>query len=392
MTGPLKGLKVLDFSTLLPGPYGTMMLADLGAEVTRVVAPGSGSLRADMPDGEPNPIDLMLCRNKRSLTLNMKDPASAEIVRRLIERSDALVEQFRPGVMARLGWDYEAAKKVNPKIIYCSLTGYGQDGPYRDRAGHDLNYLAISGILSYSGRKEVGPSPCGIQIADLCAGSYNMVVGLLAALYHRDKTGEGQHVDIAMLDGSIALNAISGSAFTRYGVVPGYETELLNGGSLYDCYATKDGRYLSVGGLEPKFLADFLQGIGKPELAPNPSTSMYTIPNKQEAKRIVTEIIASKTFAEWSEVFAHRDACVEPVLTLKEMSDHPQIKARGMVVEMESAGGKKVRQFAHPNKYSSTAPEYRHAGRNGGAETDAILSEIGFSADEIQSLRVSKTI
>ncbi|MBI1785806.1 CoA transferase [Candidatus Sumerlaeota bacterium] len=386
MPGPLNGLKVLDFSTLLPGPYGTMMMADLGAEVMRVVAPGPSNMRHEMPTGEPNPIDQTLNRNKRSVTVNMKDPASREIIRRLVERADVVVEQFRPGVMQRLGWDYPAAKAVNPKIIYCALTGYGQNGPYRDRAGHDLNYLAMSGILSYTGKKEVGPTPVGIQIADLCAGSYNLVVGVLAALYHLEKTGEGQFIDVAMLDGSIALNAISGSIFMRLGVVPDYETELLNGGTLYDIYRTKDGRYLSVGGLEPKFLADFLRAIGKPELAP-PNMSMHFMPNKTEAKRIVTEVIAGKTYAEWREIFAKHDACVEPVLNLKEMSEHPQTQARGMIVEMDNARGGKVRQIAHPIKYSATEPEYRHAGKPAGAETDEILKEAGFTADEIKSFR-----
>ncbi len=392
MPGPLNGLKILDFSTLLPGPYGTMMFADLGAEVTRVVAPGPSSLRPEMPGGEPNPLDLLLNRNKRSVTVNMKDESSREIIRRLIERNDALVEQFRPGVMQRLGWDYPAAKAVNPKIIYCSLTGYGQNGPYKDRAGHDLNYLAMSGIMSYTGKKEIGPSPCGIQIADLCAGSYNLVVGLLAALYHRQQIGEGQHIDVAMLDGSIALNAISGATFLRYGVVPGLETELLNGGTLYDIYKTKDGKFLSAGGLEPKFLFDFLKALNRPDLAPTPGTSMYAIPNKAEAKKIVTELIAQKTLEEWTKLFADYDACVEPVLDLKEMSEHPQTKAREMIVEVNNNRGGKVRQIAHPIKFSSTPPRYDHAGKPAGAENDVILREIGFSEEEIGQMRDKGTI
>ncbi len=387
MGGPLEGLKVLDFSTLLPGPYGTMMMADLGAEVTRVAAPGPGSLRADMPGGEPNPIDQMLHRNKRSVTVNLKSEAGRELVGRRFERWDILVEQFRPGVMGRLGWDYPAAKAANPKIIYCSLTGYGQNGPLRDRAGHDLNYLALSGIMSYTGRKESGPSPCGIQIADLCAGSYNLVVGALAALHHRARTGEGQHVDVAMLDGSIALNAISGSAFLRFGMVPGLETELLNGGTLYDIYRTSDGRYLSVGGLESKFLFDFLKAIERPELAKAPGTTMYAMSNKAEAKRVVAETIAQKTLAEWTEIFARYDACVEPVLTLKEMSESPQAAAREMIIEIDDNRGGKARQIGHPIKFSATPAQYRHAGKPSGAETEAILAEIGFGEKEAAELR-----
>lgn len=387
MPGPLQGLKVLDFSTLLPGPFATMMLADLGAEVTCVAAPGPGSLRVNVAGQEPNPIDLSLLRNKRSITVNMKDPASKEIIKRLVERADIVVEQFRPGVMDRLGWGYEATRAVNPKIIYASITGYGQNGPYKDRAGHDLNYLALSGLLSYTGRKDSGPTTYGTQVADICAGSYNMVVGVLAALWHRQQTGEGQHIDVSMHDGAIALNIITGSVFLRYGVEPGYETELLSGGTLYDNYKTKDGRYMSVGGLEPKFLADFLQGIGRSDLAPNPATSMYTIPSKAEAKKAVTAAIAEKTFDEWVEIFAKRDACVEPVITLKEMEAHPHTKARGMIVEINNNKGGTVKQLAHPVKYSATPAEYRHAGRSPGAETEDILKELGFSEAETQGLK-----
>lgn len=389
MAGPLAGIKVLDFSALLPGPYGTMMLADLGAEVLRVAAPVGGFLRPDMPGGEPNPLDQTLARNKRCITLDLKVEGSREIVRRLVETHDVLLEQFRPGVMDRLGWGYEAARAVNPRIVYASLSGYGQTGPLRDRAGHDVNYLALSGLLSYTGRKDEGPALFGTQVADICAGSYNMVVGVLAALLHRNRTGEGQHVDVSMLDGSFALNAVSGAFFTRFGTVPGRETEMLVGGTMYDIYRTKDGGYLSVGGLEPKFLADFLEGIGHPELAPK-GAAMVTIPNKAEAKRIVAETIASKTLAEWTEIFAARDSCTEPILDLKQAAEQPHAVAREFVVEMPNGAGEGTRrQIAHPIKFSATPPEYRHSGRSVGADNAAVLEEIGFGAAEIEALKAA---
>lgn len=384
MTGPLNGLKVLDFSTLLPGPYATMMFADMGAEVTRVVAPGRTGVRPPGAGGKANFLDQTLARSKRCIAVNMKEPTSKEIIERLVKSHDILVEQFRPGVMARLGWSYDDARKVNPNIIYAALTGYGQDGPMRDRAGHDLNYLALSGIVSYTGRKAEGPVPYGTQVADIAAGSLMLVIGILAAVYHREKTGEGQFVDVAMLDGSIALNAIAGSDFLTNGRVPQREAEMLNGGCLYDCYRTSDGEYLSVGGLEPKFLADFLAALELSELAP-PNAPMMMMPNIPEAKKKVAERIASKTLAEWIEIFARHDACVEPVLDLKDMTEHRQTKAREMVVEVDDGAGGTARQFAHPIKFSVTKPEYRFIGRAPGADNDAVLAELGFSADEIAS-------
>lgn len=381
MTGPLHGLKILDFSTLLPGPYGTMMFADMGAEVTRVVAPGV------VPRGEyRNPLDEVLGRSKRSITVDMKNPESQEVIKRLIERNDVLVEQFRPGVMSRLGWGYPEAKAVNEKIIYCALTGYGQNGPLRDRAGHDINYLALSGIFSYTGHEGEGPAPFGVQVADLCAGSYNLVVGVLAALYHRDRTGQGQFVDVSMFDGSVALNAISGSMYFGMGHEPKRGAEMLNGGTLYDFYKTKDGRYLSAGGLEPKFLAGFLKALGLSDLA-KPGMSMHFMPNVKEAKEKVTAAIAEKTLAEWMEFFPAFDCCVEPVVTLEEMAAHPQSEAREMVIEIDDNKGGKARQIGSAIKFSETPPEYKHAGRAPGAETEEILAELGFATEEVGGLK-----
>ena len=200
------------------------------------------------------------------MALNLKDPRAVKIVRRLIADYDILIEQFRPGVMARFGLDYETLKAANPALIYCSLTGYGQTGPMRNRAGHDINYLARSGIVSYSGRKASGPCLMGIQIADVASGSNNSVIGILAAVVHRQTTGEGQHVDVSMTDGAVAFNALSAAAYLVDGTETCCEEGVLNGGSLYDFYETKDGKYLSFGGLEPQFFAAFCETIGRPDL------------------------------------------------------------------------------------------------------------------------------
>ncbi|MBA4421739.1 MAG: carnitine dehydratase [Syntrophus sp. (in: bacteria)] len=383
MAGPLKGLKILDFTTLLPGPYATMMLADLEAEVLRVV---SGS-RPDLADLMPpciagtnlSCVTATLGRGKRSLALNLKDPRAAKIVLKLIESHNILIEQFRPGVMAKFGLDYATLKAVNPSLIYCSLTGYGQTGPLKNRAGHDINYLARSGISSYSGRKDSGPSLMGIQIADIASGSNNVVIGALAAVVHRQQTGEGQHVDVSMTDGVIAFNAIAGAAFLVDGTETRREKGVLNGGSLYDFYETKDGEYLSFGGLEPQFFAAFCETIGRPDLIPGGVAPRDLNRIKEE----VRAILRTKTRNEWMVLFGKVDACVEPVLALGEALRDPQVEARGLVVEVSLPGGGKVKQLGHPIRYSATPPEYRSAGVPAGTHTREVLSELGYAESEI---------
>jgi alpha-methylacyl-CoA racemase len=383
MAGPLKGLKIIDFTTLLPGPYATMMLADLGADVLRVV---SGS-RPDLTEFVPPCVvgtnlscaAATLGRGKRALTLNLKDPRAVTVVLKLIESHDILIEQFRPGVMARFGLDYETLKAANPALIYCSLTGYGQTGPLKSRAGHDINYLARSGIMAYSGRKTTGPSLTGIQIADVASGSNNAVIGILAAVVHRQKTGEGQHVDVSMTDGVIAFNAIAGAAFLTDGSETCREEGVLNGGSLYDFYETKDGKYLSFGGLEPQFFAAFCEMIGRPDLIPGGVAPRDLDRIKEE----VRAILKARTQDEWVILFGKVDACVEPVLTLGEALRDPQVEARGLIVEVDLPGGGKVKQLGHPIRYSATQPEYRSVGVPGGTHTREILIELGYAGSEI---------
>ena len=195
--------------------------------------------------------------------MNLKKPEAVDIIKRLVDEYDIIVEQFRPGVMKRLGLDYKTIFKINPRIIYCSITGYGQTGPYKDRAGHDINYLATAGVSSHSGRKKYGPILSGVQIADVAGGSLHAVTGILAAVIQRIQTGEGQYIDISMTDGSFALNSIHGADFLSGGSEPKFESTILNGGSYYDYYKTKDGRYFSVGSLEPKFFLKLLQVMKK---------------------------------------------------------------------------------------------------------------------------------
>jgi alpha-methylacyl-CoA racemase len=383
MSGPLSNLKILDFTTLLPGPYATMALADMGADVLKVVSGSRPDVVAYIPPFVPgtkmSAAFAYLGRGKRCMTLNLKDSRAIKIVHQLIADYDIVIEQFRPGVMGKFSLDYESLKKVNPSLIYCSLTGYGQTGPLRDRAGHDINYLSRSGLMSYSGKKETGPSLTGMQIADIASGSNNAVIGILAAVVHRDRTGKGQHIDISMTDGMIAFNAMFGAGFLVDGKDLARENTLLNGGSLYDFYETKDGHYMSFGGLEPQFFGAFCEIIDMPELIPGGVQPKDGV----NIKKRVREIFKTKTRGEWTELFKKVDACCEPVLSLTEALYDAYAVERGMVVEVDLPEGKKVRQLASPIKFSETIPEYGNAGTPPGMHTKEVLLELGYKEEEI---------
>jgi len=386
MPGPLQGIKILDFTTLLPGPFATLTLADLGAEVLRIGSASRPDLNAQTPPFLPGSglaANLAyLGRNKRSMTLNLKHPAGVEVIHKLLGEYDVIIEQFRPGVMDRLGLGYQALSTVNPSLIYCSLSGYGQDGPLRDRAGHDINYLALSGLMAHSGRRRHGPSLTGTQIADLASGSYGVVIAVLAAVIHRLGTGEGQYLDVAMTDGMVPFNAVAAMGYLVEGVDPQREGYFLNGGSLYDFYKTADEEYLSFGGLEPKFFAAFCRAIGREDLV----DSTVSPPNLEEVKAQVRAIIASKTRREWQEIFQEVDACLEPVVRLEEALNSPLAQARGWLVEVEGPGGEKIRQPANPLKFSRTPPRYRAAGVPAGVHNLEVMQGLGYSQEDIARL------
>ncbi len=383
MAGPLKGMKILDFTTLLPGPYATMTLADLGADVLRIVSGSRPDLASFLPPFLPGTnlscAIAYLGRGKRCMTLNLKDPRAGAIIRKLVGEYDIVIEQFRPGVMAKLGLDYGSLKTTHPSLIYCSLTGYGQTGPMRNRAGHDINYLARAGVAACSGRKETGPCLCGVQIADVASGSNHAVIGILAAVVHRNRTGEGQYLDVSMTDGAVAFNALFAAAYLVDGSENCCGEGVLNGGSLYDFYETRDGKYISVGGLEPQFFSAFCEAIGRPDLI-----SGGVIPSDlPRVKEEVRRAVKTKTRDEWTALFGKIDACVEPVLSLGEALEDDQVRARGMVVEVGLPGGGKVKQPGHPIRYSATPPEYGPAGCAAGIHTREVLLRLGYRNDEI---------
>lgn len=392
MLGPLASLKVLDFSTLLPGPFASLLLADMGAEVLRIESPTRMDLLRVLPphDQGVSASHAYLNRNKRSLALDLKQPEALEVIKQLLQDYDIVLEQFRPGVMERLGLGYEALKAINPKLIYVSITGYGQTGPYKDRAGHDINYLALAGLASYTGRADSGPLPLGTQVADIAGGSLHGVIGLLAAVIARQQTGHGQHLDVSMTDCAFSLNAMAGAGYLACGVEPGREDQALNGGSFYDYYRSRDGRWLSVGSLEPVFMKQLCTALGLEELA---NVGLSPQPAQQKKLRDALKIEFEKhDFAELCALFAELDACVEPVLSVGEAVRHPQLRARELVTEVPRGDGSTQAQMACPLKFSDGLPQPRHVGAALGEHTDQVLGELGFSVERIDALRRAKVV
>lgn len=388
----LENLKILDFTTLVPGPFATMMLADMGAEVLRIESPTRPDLLRNMPpfaDGQSTAHGT-LNRNKRSIALDLKNPEAVAIAKRLVEDYDIVIEQFRPGVMQRLGLGYEQLHKINPKLIYCSVTGYGQTGPYRNRAGHDNNYLSISGLNGYSGRGSDRTPIMGMPVADIAGGSLHAVIGILAAVNQRHISGEGQQIDISMTDAMFSLNALFGSTYLSAGVEPTSGSMSLNGGSFYDYYQTSDNRYLSIGSLEPQFFQVLCQTLGDDEL--------LTLANQQDSetqkalRAKLDTIIATKTLAQWREIFKDREACVEPVLTFAEACEYQDSAQREMIVDVKTPNGGSQRQVGSALKLSKSAPEYGVSGGAIGQHSSEILADLGFDKDAIATLRSSGAV
>ncbi|HPR53067.1 MAG TPA: CaiB/BaiF CoA-transferase family protein [Deltaproteobacteria bacterium] len=389
----LQGIKILDFTYLLPGPFATMMLCDLGAEVLRVESPTRMDLARLAPpfvdkDCKVSCMHATLNRNKKSIALDLKQKESIEVVKRLIcdKGYDVVIEQYRPGAMERLGLSYEQLSEIHPGLIYCSITGYGQTGPLRDRAGHDINYLSLSGVMSYSGRKSSGPCLMGIQIADVGSGSNNAVIGILAALIGRMKTGKGQHIDISMTDGLFPHHVVSGIRNLVGEEEPGFETELLNGGSFYGFYETSDGKYISFGGLEPQFLIACLKALEMEDYIDR----LMDPGIQDEVKEKIAQKILTETRDHWVKVFENVDACVEPVLSFSEATKSEHAQARELLVNVPGPDGKPITQIGLPIKFSDYSPEYKWAGPSLGKDTMEIVESLGFSDKEIQQMKSNK--
>ncbi len=347
---PLAGVRILDFTALLPGAICTQFLADLGAEVIKIEPPGHGDPARGPQGTPPGGIFHVTNRNKKSCAVDLKSPEGLARVEALIATAQVLVEGFRPGVMARLGIGWDQARAINPALIYCSITGYGQHGPLADKAGHDINYQAYGGTAGQNVIDGGRPSPGAVPLADLGGGALTSAVGILAALYDAQRTGMGRHVDIAMADAAMALNVAALSSKMMFGGHdPVAGRDILSGGlPCYTTYRTADGRYLAVGALEPKFWQAFCTAIARPDLIPRG----WDMGAKRDAAVAeVADVVAGRTLDEWLTVFADVDACVAPVLSLEESLNDPNALARGMVIEV-AGGGATTTQYALPIRMS----------------------------------------
>ena len=390
---PLEGLRVLDLTRLLPGGFCTLLLADLGAEVLKVEDTSGGDYIRWMPpyyggkeqqeNGTASAYFLALNRNKRSLRLDLKQPAGRDILLRLAEDYDVLVEGFRPGVMERLGVGYDTLAERNPRLVYCAITGYGQNSPLRERSGHDTNYLALAGLLGLTGRRGGPPIQSAGQIADLGGGGLMATIGILTALRERERSGAGQVVDISMFDGALSwLSMVIARFFCEKQVPERGDLELAGGIVCYFPYKTKDGGWVSLGALEPKFWHNWCDGVGRQEL----KEKQFEHPSSDTGKKVAA-VFRRRTRDEWTAFAAEHDCCLEPVLDLEEALTHEQTIARHMVIELDQPGMGPVRQVGFPIRLSRTPARIESAGPALGEQTDEVLKSIGYDEARIEALR-----
>jgi alpha-methylacyl-CoA racemase len=374
--GPLAGYRIIEMAGIGPAPFAAMLLSDMGAEVVRVDRREAADL--GLPGREPK-FDV-LHRGRRSIAVDVKAQAGREVVTRLARQADAIVEGFRPGVMERLGLGPEILLAVNPKLVFGRMTGFGQDGPLAQAAGHDIDYIALAGALHGIGRKGEAPVPPLNLVGDFGGGGMFLAFGVVCALLEAQRSGQGQVVDAAMVDGSATLMALMYGMFSQGIWKDERGVNVLDTGApWYDTYATRDGKWLAIGAIEKRFYESFVERLG---------LNLGDLPRQHdragwpELKRRFAEAIAARTRDEWERTFAGSDACVAPVLALGEVADHPHNAARGTFITRDG-----VLQPTPAPRFSRTAPEMGAAPRQPGADTDAVLADFGFSEAEIARLR-----
>lgn len=387
---PLDGIRVLDLSRLLPGPFCSLLLADMGADVIKVEGPPGGDYARWYPPlvGEYGAFFASINRNKRSIALDLKNPDAARLLLRLVERCDVVLESFRPGVAERLGVGYEACTRVNPAIVYCAVTGFGQDGPLARRAGHDLGYLALSGPLEQTGTADGPPVIPGFQLADIAGGALYAATAICSALFQAARTAQGAYLDIAMTEGALSLH-LPLHGMLAAGSPPRRGHDMLTGGlPCYRLYTTADQRQLAVAALEPKFWAAFVAAIGLPELA---ADGLASGPDAQRVIATVQARLAQRPLADWTALLSQIDCCVEPVLTPAEVVEHPQHRARGVFFDIEGPDGQPVPQTATPLTPQAGREIMRPAPRMG-EHTREVLLELGLASEEIDHLAESGAV
>jgi crotonobetainyl-CoA:carnitine CoA-transferase CaiB-like acyl-CoA transferase len=382
---PLEGITILDLSRLLPGPFATQILADFGAEVIKIEDPGGGDfLRLVPPHFAGQSIYFhSINRGKKSISLNLKSKEGKEIFKSLVCRADVLLEGFRPGVMDKLGLGYDVLKEINHRLIYCSISGYGHSGPYRDKAGHDLNYISYAGIAALTGYPGEKPIIPGIQTADIGGGSLWAIMAILLALQARRENGEGQYCDISMLDGVFAWSPFFLAGLELGGEVPQRGREILNGGyACYNIYSTLDDKYVSIGAIEPKFWSGFCLRLGKQEFI----EQQYLPEAQSSMMQEIEQIFKGKTRDEWVEYFSDLDVCFSPVLDFSETVINEHLKHREVLAKI-NLGDCSVNVIRNPIKMSRTPARICQHVPSIGADTEEILMEMGYSEDYIGYLR-----
>ena len=372
----LDGIKVLDLSRLFPGPYCSMILADLGADVLRIEDKRFQGEGPGMPT---------VMRNKRHMTLNLKHPKGLAIFCRMAKKADVILEGFRPGVTDRLGIGYEQMKKLNQRLIYCSVTGYGQDGPYKDMVGHDINYLSFGGVLGLTGEPGRKPVIPPIQVADMAAGGMYAAIGILAALFVRQATGRGQYIDISMMDGIVAMLPFPASLLWGLEKTPQRGDTLLSGRfPCYSIYETKDGEYISIGALEPRFWVELCKKLEREDFIP----FQYDEGEKRgEIFLFLERTFRGKTREEWMEILKDLDVCIGKVLHLDEAFKDPQVVHRRMVTEFNDPKKGKMALLSSPIKMAETPPDIRRAPAAFGEHTEEVLRELGLQEEEIRQMK-----
>ena len=403
MPGPLEGIKVLELIRVAPGAFCTMMLADMGAEVLKIEAPPSAKLAGSGASPKPEDARKLATsftnRNKKSMTLNLKDPAGQAILQELAKSYDVLVEGFRPGVMQRLGGDYETLKNLNPRLIYCALSGYGQDGPYRDYPAHDLNYLSLAGVANLIGQPEGPPAiPLNI-VADYAGASMHGVTGIMFALFARERTGKGQFVDVSYLDTTISLLAATPNVRDYFAddIMPGRGKGLFGGGyAYYGFYETKDRKMITIGCTEPWLWENLCDAINRPDLKDcgmkAGDFSGYTTERHTYARAELQRLFLTKTRDEWFDILTKADVCVGKVYDVPEVFQDPQVRHRQMAVELDHPVAGKVTQVGVAVKLSNTPGSIRSFAPALGQNTEDVLRAIGYSAAQIAELREKRVV